>query len=134
MDSLFSSFFNDDFNDLEELFGGFDVFPKAVKYTAAPQKKCPVCGHTLADFERYGKLGCGECYNTFRDYVRPTLKRIHSGSVHSGKLPSKSESELKLKRKYEQLKKQLSEAVSGEDYETAARLHKQLKEMESDMK
>lgn len=134
MDSLFSSFFDNSFNDLEELFGGFDVFPKAVKYTSAPEKKCPVCGHTLADFERYGKFGCGECYNTFRAYVEPTLKRIHSGSVHSGKIPSKSAGELKKKRMYDDLKKQLSEAVAKEDYETAARLHKQLKEMESDMK
>ena len=30
---------------------------------------CPKCGMTLRDFERKGRLGCIECYNTFNDYI-----------------------------------------------------------------
>ncbi len=129
MDSLFN-FLSDDFG---ELFGGFDVFPQTIKYKEVPVKKCPVCGHTFADFQHYGKLGCGECYNTFRSWVEPTLRRIHSNPTHTGKIPSKSEGKLKRERMYADLKKQLSTAVAKEDYETAAKLHKQIKEMESDM-
>ena len=37
--------------------------------------------------------------------------------------------ELRQKRHYEALKKQIAQAVAAEDYETAARLHKELKEI-----
>ena len=42
--------------------------------------------------------------------------------------------ELKLKRKYETLKQELSAAVKNEDYETAAKLHKQIREIENEVK
>lgn len=111
-----------DFNDL------FDAFMQPVTYK--DERKCPLCGHTWSDFRRYGKFGCGECYKTFRAPAEATLRQIHSTSVHTGKIPSKSGSELKRKRQYEALKAQLREAVKNEDYETAAKLHKQIREME----
>jgi protein arginine kinase activator len=92
-----------------------------------------MCGHTLNDFRKTGKFGCGECYNTFRAPVTETLRRIHSNPVHTGKIPSRSAGSLKRERMYAELKKQLSAAVQNEDYEQAAKLHKQIKEMESEM-
>ena len=62
--------------------------------------------------------------------MEETLRQIHSNSHHSGKIPSKSGGELKKKRQLEALKAQLQEAVRNEDYETAAKLHKQIREME----
>ncbi len=118
---LFSDLFNDIWND----FGMFSA-PAAVK----EEKRCPVCGHTLSDFRRTGRLGCGECYRTFRPVLAETLRQIHSNSHHRGKIPSKSGSELKKKRQLEVLKAKLQEAVRNEDYETAARLHKQIREEE----
>ena len=63
-----------------------------------------------------------------------TLRQIHPSTVHVGKIPSKSGEELKLKRKYETLKQELSAAVKNEDYETAAKLHKQIREIENEVK
>lgn len=115
-----------------DFFDGFDIFmqPAAVK----EEKKCPVCGHTYSDFMRTGKIGCGECYNSFRTPIKQTLARIHPNTVHTGKIPSKSGKELKLKRKYEALKAELSEAVRNEDYEKAAKLHKEIRKIESEAK
>lgn len=118
---LFSDLFNDIWND----FGMFST-PNVMK----EEKRCPRCGHTLSDFKRTGRLGCGECYQTFRPVMEETLRQIHSNSHHSGKIPSKSGGELKKKRQLEALKAQLQEAVRNEDYETAAKLHKQIREME----
>lgn len=129
MFDIFSDFF-DSFND----FSDFGMFPKSYRpYTQDSGKKCPVCGHTFEDFARTGKFGCSECYNTFRPAVSQTLRRIHQNPVHQGKIPSRSAGKLKLERQYEDLKKQLAEAVKNEDYEQAARLHKQIKEMEGDL-
>ena len=77
---------------------------------------------------------CSECYKVFRGPVTETLRQIHPSTVHVGKIPSKSGEELKLKRKYETLKQELSAAVKNEDYETAAKLHKQIREIENEVK
>lgn len=117
--------FSDFFNDFDMLFQ-----PSAVK----EEKKCPVCGRTYSEFRRSGKLGCGECYNTFRTAAVQTLRQLQPSTQHTGKIPSKSGKELKLKKKYESLKQELSQAVKNEDYETAAKLHKQIREMENEVK
>lgn len=118
------------FSEFEDFFNSFDVFMQPVSYKE--EKNCPVCGRTWSDFRKSGRFGCGECYNTFRPSVEATLKQIHANSNHTGKIPSKSGKLLAKKRKYEELKLQLQEAVKNEDYETAAQLHKQIRAMESE--
>ena len=123
---LFDELFDDIFSD----FGMFTQQSPLYK----SEKKCPVCGRTYSDFRRTGKFGCGECYNTFRAPAAEVIKSIHSNVIHTGKIPSKSGEKLKKKRAYEELKKQLQEAVKTEDYETAAKLHRQIREMEGELK
>ena len=124
MFDLFSDFFND--------FGGFDVFMQPA--INKEEKKCPVCSHTYSDFRRTGKIGCGECYKVFRAPITETLRRVQPSVTHTGKIPSKSGEELKLRRRYESLKQELGAAVKNEDYETAAKLHKQIREIENEVK
>lgn len=120
MMDLFSEFF--------DMFDGMDMFmsqPSAQQYG----KACPVCGHTWSDFSRTGRFGCGECYKTFKSGAEQVIKQTQSGS-HTGKIPSKSSAEIKAKRRLEELKRQLKAAVSSEDYETAAKLHAEIKQLE----
>lgn len=115
------------FSDLFDIFDAFEP-----SYTE--EKKCPVCGHTYSDFRQTGKFGCGECYNTFRAYAADVLRQVHSTTAHTGKIPSKSSGEIKKKRRYEELKAKLQAAVRSEDYELAAKLHKEIRAMESELK
>lgn len=115
MYDLFSEFFND---------LGF------VSPVFHEELRCPLCGHTYSDFRRTGKLGCGECYKTFRSPLYQTLKQIHQNPVHKGKIPKNFDAEIKRKRELENLKIKLSDAVKAEDYELAAKLHKEIKDME----
>ena len=115
MYDLFSEFFND---------LGF------VSPVQHEELRCPVCGHTYNIFRKTGKLGCGECYNTFRAPLALTLKQIHQNPVHKGKIPKSYDAKIRRKRELETLKVKLSEAVKSEDYELAAKLHKQIKELE----
>ena len=117
------------FSDFENFFNSFDTFMQPSVYQEA--KKCPVCGHTWSDFRRTGRFGCGECYKTFRSSTASAIRQIHATTEHKGKIPSKSGSEFRKKRQYETLKAQLQEAVKNEDYETAAKLHKQIRTMEN---
>ena len=115
-----------------ELFGMFDDFDNMFTVNTMPKetKKCPVCGYGWNVFNRTGKFGCGECYKTFKTGSERVLRQVHSASEHSGKIPSKSGAEVKAKRRLEELRKNLKDAVAREDYETAAQLHAEIKEIE----
>ena len=114
MYDLFSDFFN-----------SFEVMP-----VYRESGRCPGCGRTYYDFQKTGRLGCKDCYTAFLVPVRSTLKRMQKSTVHTGKIPAGQSETLLKKRKIEQLKKDLSAAVEKEDYEQAAKLHKEIKAME----
>ena len=118
---MFSELFNEIWNDFN-IIGS----PASVR----EEQRCKVCGHSLSDFRKSGRFGCGECYNTFRPTAQTVLKQVHANSTHCGKIPSKSGEELRKRRKIEALKRELAAAVKAEDYEKAAMLHKQIKGME----
>ncbi len=111
-----------------DFFNGFDFFPYEVKTTH--ELRCPVCGRTLTDFKKYSKLGCGECYRTFRPVLTDTMRQIHPNPIHKGKIPKGQSAELLKKRHLEDLKSRLQNAVKCEDYELAAKLHKEIKDIE----
>ena len=112
----------DFFSDFFEPFNSFDVSP-----SFKDVKTCAKCGRSYQDFRKTGRLGCGECYETFYSPIAVTVKQIHGTIEHTGKIPSHCADELKRKKRYEALKKELAKAVAQEDYETAAKLHKELK-------
>ncbi|MFP4166272.1 MAG: UvrB/UvrC motif-containing protein [Opitutales bacterium] len=92
---------------------------------------CPECGHTNADFNRTGRLGCAVCYTTFESLVRPVLEDIHAGTQHKGKVPDitlrRQSGEAELKR----LQDALQNAVKEEAYEEAAKFRDRIKRLES---
>lgn len=114
MYDLFSDFFKE-----------FDIMP-----VYREDGRCPNCGRTYYDFQKSGRLGCGECYKAFENPVKSTLKRMQKSTLHTGKIPSKQSESISKKRRLDELKKELSSAVSKEEYELAAKLHKEIKELE----
>lgn len=108
-----------------DFFDSFDVFP-----VYREEVRCPNCGKTYSYFQKTGKFGCSECYKTFEAPIIRTLRQIQASSEHVGKIPSKSSEGLIKKRKLSELKEKLSKAVSEENYELAAKLHKEIKELE----
>jgi protein arginine kinase activator len=118
---------------LSDLLAGMADFEKpANKEEEVVTIKCPSCGLTYADFKKIGRLGCGECYNVFRKYLAPLLKRIHGSNQHIGKNPARAKTTAKLYKKKDdllELKEQLQKAVSQEAFEEAARLRDQIKKV-----
>lgn len=112
-----------------DFFDGFSFFPESTVYKE--EAKCPVCGRTYRDFQATGKLGCGKCYEIFSAPLSSTLRQLHGNPVHNGKIPSACGRQLRQKRHLEELKAKLSAAVKAEDYEAAAKLHKEIREIES---
>jgi len=120
---------------LSDLLAGMADFEKpSTKEEEVVTTKCPSCGLAYADFKKIGRLGCGECYNVFRKYLAPLLKRIHGSSQHIGKNPTKIKVLTRTSKKkagLTELKNQLQKAVKEEAFEEAARLRDLIKGMET---
>jgi protein arginine kinase activator len=95
------------------------------------EKLICTCGLTFAEFRRGGKLGCVECYSTFSEKLKPLLQRIHGATKHVGKIATKDEEYLRIKRNIVKLEEQLKRAVTKEDFETAAKIRDQIREYET---
>jgi len=91
--------------------------------------KCHFCGLTYADFKKKGRLGCAQCYGTFKIQLTPLLKKIHSSIHHSGKFPAQSAVKTSSEVKLRELKERLERAVKLEEFEEAAHLRDQIKKL-----
>lgn len=89
--------------------------------------KCPNCGLTYATFQKTGLLGCAQCYQAFREPLEVILKRIHGNTQHTGRVPRKEMNSISAQIQIDQLKRQLAQAVTAEEYETAAALRDQIR-------
>ena len=99
----------------------------------APAKKYAVCGFSQADFKKTGRLGCSECYGTFAEGLGSLLKAMHKGTEHIGKLPERAQRTMALNQRMRALSENLQKAVAAENYETAASLRDQIKQLETDL-
>lgn len=85
------------------------------------------------DFQQSGKIGCADCYQTFRPQLEPLLRRIHGSSVHRGKIPHRSGGTLELKHEIGLLRQQLQESVAHEEYEKAAEYRDKIRALEKEL-
>ena len=93
-------------------------------------QKCGVCGFTQADFKKTGRLGCSACYHSFAEGLTTLLKAMHKGTEHVGKLPQRAHREVELDDRMRALNADLQKAVAEENYENAAALRDQIKQLE----
>jgi protein arginine kinase activator len=91
--------------------------------------KCPRCGFTQADFKKSGRLGCPECYVTFAEGLSGLLKSMHKGTRHVGKAPEALRATRENADRLKTLTEKLKKAVKEENYEQAAQLRDQIKQM-----
>lgn len=117
---------------LSDLLAGMAEFEKPVKdkESEVVSLRCTNCGLTYADFKKIGRLGCSECYNTFKQYLGPLLKRIQGSVMHFGKSPLKVTRVLKKKIDLQELRQKLQKAIEMEAFEEAAKIRDQIKELE----
>ncbi len=117
---------------LSELLGGLVEFEKPAKEEkeALANVKCANCNLTYADFKKIGRLGCSECYITFKKYLGPLLKKIHGSVIHSGKSPFQVKVVPEKSGALQDLRGQLQKAIEAEAFEEAARIRDQIKQLE----
>jgi len=93
--------------------------------------QCARCGLTYADFRNTGRLGCGQCYDAFREQIAGIFKSIQAGQSHEGKLPKRTGVQLGRKKRILTLQSALAKAVEKEEYEEAAILRDEIRAIQS---
>ena len=102
--------------------------------------KCNNCGFTFDDIVNTGKLGCGNCYNTFEERLNPIIRKIQGANQHVGrigkvidnKIEQKLDNKLEQKNQNNQLEKlneELKQAIKEERYEDAAKRRDEIKKL-----
>jgi protein arginine kinase activator len=91
--------------------------------------KCPRCGFAQADFKKSGRLGCPECYKTFAEGLAGLLKTMHKGTRHMGKAPEALKLSRETADRLRYLQKKLAKAIEAEDFELAANVRDEIKQM-----
>lgn len=94
-------------------------------------RTCDVCGMSFSEFRKRGLLGCPNDYTAFADALEPLLGRAHEGAgQHVGKVPHRAGDDQKKMNNILRMRVELKTAVVAEDYERAAALRDQIKELE----
>lgn len=109
----------------------FNSSGTAAQSQISPQSvRCEECGLTYAQFSKIGRFGCSNCYNAFAERLDPLLKRVHSSTTHSGKIPKRSGGQIQCKREIERLRRELQTYIEQEEFESAATLRDRIRELE----
>jgi len=83
-------------------------------------------------FKDLGRVGCSACYSSFAEHLQPLLKKIHGAVRHIGKRSYELKDDLGfLKEKLEELKLDLDRVIKLEEFETAAIVRDEIKELET---
>ncbi len=137
-------------SQMEQQFGLADLLAGLSQSAPATSKEakeaaalvCSNCGLNYDDFRKFGRLGCGQCYDSFKEHLSGLLKKIHGSGEHLGKIPNPSKAippaaakaltliEGVAPKSLEDYKKQLHDAIAAEDFEKAAILRDKIKHMD----
>lgn len=123
------------------LLGGLFGFgePQKQSRVGAGEKplRCKKCGMSFSEIAKTGNVGCSECYNTFRTELIPIIRRIHGSSAHKGKTPVSSalkiadaNTNIVAVSPLDEKRAQLKKAIEAQEFEKAAELRDEIKEME----
>ena len=94
---------------------------------------CKNCGLTFPDFMSSGLLGCGECYHYFQTGLEPLLKKLHGSVQHTGKVPKRSGGKVRVRKEISDLRAELQQSISRENYEKAAFLRDEIRRLEAEL-
>jgi len=128
---------------LADLLAGLSTTPAAGKDPKEIALVCSGCGLNYEDFRKFGRLGCSQCYSSFKEHLSGLLRKIHGSSRHLGKIPYPirvkttavedpipAPPALLASENLEDLRKQLHAAIVDEDFEKAAQLRDKIKDLE----
>jgi protein arginine kinase activator len=116
--------------DKKKSFSVSNILAGMAEEMGSDLETCSNCGLTYREFRESGRLGCAKCYESFKEQLKPLLRRIHGSNIHMGKSPSTRQGIFEKKKEIEKLKKDLTAAIDSEEFERAAKIRDKIKELE----
>lgn len=98
---------------------------------ATTDLKCQTCGLSYREYQQTMLLGCSDCYRAFEKQLRYDLRRYHGTVRHCGKQPMPETGKVSNCQRLEALKGRLTLAIQDEDFELAAQLRDEIRQMAS---
>jgi protein arginine kinase activator len=96
------------------------------------QEVCATCGTPQHEVIKLGRAGCRDCYSQFERSMEPLLRGQHTALRHRGKvLPHMGDDRSRLRTQLQTTRALLRSALKTEDYEKAANLRDQIRNLES---
>lgn len=83
-------------------------------------KVCRVCGMTYEQISKSQNIGCAECYYTFADEFKKTLRKYGITAPYQGSFPKKIKGYKSTLTSRVEMQFKLEEALEKEEYEKAA--------------
>ncbi len=121
-----------DTKNIESSIG--DLFKELATITKKLQKEnsrmCPVCGSSIGEIKKSGKVGCPECYSIFKDDIHQYLVGKGVKGVYTGTMPARLASMRSVLNDRIILQNKLSAAIQNEEYEKAAMYRDYLRALE----
>ncbi|MBI4549298.1 MAG: UvrB/UvrC motif-containing protein [Candidatus Omnitrophica bacterium] len=116
--------FNELLNDLNSMIG----------LQKKEESRCRGCGLTYEEFAKSGRLGCPECYEDFSKPLTSLIKRVQKGIQHTGKKPGNTPTQIRFHIDLKDLQERLRKSIQMEEFEEAARIRDQIKQLETQIK
>lgn len=114
---------------LGELFGSV-LSDLSVSRLSSRVLQCEKCGCTFDDIVKNGTIGCADCYGLFYDKLLPSIQRLHGQTAYKGKTPKGPDETSRMQARLGRLRAQLGAAVNEQNYELAAALRDEIRELE----
>ena len=93
-------------------------------------QQCEACGIKFVEFRNHGRLGCPHDYDAFKADLLPLLESVHGDTRHAGKAPRRLPKAKAGQVELTQLRRQLQQLVTDEQYEEAARVRDRIRQLE----
>lgn len=121
-------------NFFADLSRGLELLGMQENSRAQAAERCS-CGATFQDIVRTGQVGCAQCYQTFYHQLLPVICKLHGESVHRGKRPGGALPQMVQKKELVAQKKELLQrAIELENFEEAAVLRDEIRQLEGEQK
>jgi protein arginine kinase activator len=95
-----------------------------------PELTCDKCSMTWEGFKKGSRLGCAQCYETFREKLTPIIRQVHGQLEHQGHVPPLEG--IQRMQRIKKLRESLQAAIIDERYEEAAKLRDEIKLLEKE--
>jgi len=98
------------------------------------ERQCPTCGLPLRSYRETFFLGCSDCYTAFEEILVRDLQRYHGATTHVGRKPNTDAAPLDPHLAIKDLQRRLEVAVRREDFEMAARLRDEIRQLKAQLR